>query len=639
MSRVVVVGTAGHVDHGKSSLVRALTGTDPDRLSEEKRRGMTIDLGFAWMRLPGGTVLSLVDVPGHEDFIRNMLAGAGGVDAALLVVAADEGPMPQTREHLAILDLLGHRHGLVALTKADLVDDDWLALVTEDLRRLLAGTGLAEAPILPVSSTTGRGLGELLAALEDLLAKVPEPQDLGRPRLSVDRAFSLAGFGTVVTGTLRDGCLQTGDQVQVLPQDLRSRLRGIQGHGQAVTLARPGTRTALNLVGLEPAELPRGSLVCLPEAYRPSRLIDVRLRALPDLSQPLAHDLLLQVYHGAAETPAYLRVIGAGQIAPGETGDAQLRLERPLALAAGDRLVLRLPSPERTVGGATVLDAHPPGRRRRFAEAITARFADLAGGEPRAVVWQMLAEREPCAAEALRPVDLGLSAAARDAALAQLQDEGRVLALDSAWITDKGYARLRRQTELLCRRYHARHPLRPGLPPEELRSQLRLAGELMPALARRAEAEGWLAREGESFRSPGHRVRFSSSQDEAVQRLLERFKTQPFSPPSVKEAEEAVGAPLLEALVKQGSLVQVSPEVLFDRAAYEALRDGVVALIQERGQMTLADLRDRFDTSRKYAQAVLEHFDRQRLTRRVGDARVLAGGLPEPPGSPGRGAA
>lgn len=629
MTRVVVVGTAGHVDHGKSSLVRALTGTDPDRLSEEKRRGMTIDLGFAWMRLPGGSVLSLVDVPGHEDFIRNMLAGAGGVDAALLVVAADEGPMPQTREHLAILDLLGLRHALVALTKADLVDADWLALVTEDLRALLAPTGLADAPILPVSATTGQGLDALLAALEALVAAVPEPQDLGRPRLSVDRAFSLAGFGTVVTGTLRDGSLQTGDQVQVLPQDLRSRLRGIQAHGQTVTVARPGSRTALNLVGLEPGALPRGSLVTLPDSYRPSRLVDVRLRALPDLPQGLAHDLLLQVYHGAAETPAHLRVIGATEIAPGEEGDAQLRLERPLALAAGDRLVLRLPSPERTVGGARVLDAHPPGRRRRFAAAVSARFADLAGGQPRAVVWQMLAEREPCAADSLRPVDLGLGAPARDEALRGLAQEGRVLDLEGHWITDKGYARLRRQTELLLRRYHARHPLRPGLPPEELRSQLRQSPELMAALARRAEAEGWLAREGDAFRAPGHRVRFSDSQDEAVRTLLERFKAHPFAPPSVKEAEAAVGAPLLEALVKQGNLVMVSPEVLFDRAAYDTLRQGVVDLITERGQMSLADLRDRFDTSRKYAQAVLEHFDRVRLTRRVGDARVLAAAPPE----------
>lgn len=625
MSRVVVVGTAGHVDHGKSTLVRALTGTDPDRLSEEKRRGMTIDLGFAWMRLPGGNVLSLVDVPGHEDFIRNMLAGAGGVDAGILVVAADEGPMPQTREHLAILDLLGLRHCLVALTKTDLVDDDWIALVTEDLRAVLAPTCLADAPIVPVSAETGAGLDLLLAALERLVEEAPEPVDRGRPRLSVDRAFSLAGFGTVVTGTLRDGSLRVGDTVSLQPQEqLRSRVRGLHAHGQATEEARPGSRTAINLVGLEPAAIPRGTLVSLPDQYAPTRLVDVRLRALAELPQPLAHDLRLQVYHGASETPAFLRVIGAQAIAPGTEGDAQLRLERPLVLATGDRLVLRLPSPERTVGGARVLDCHPPGRRRRFAAAVSARFSDLAGGEPGAVVWQLLAEREPCAAERLQPVDLGFEAPERDAALARLAGAGRVLNLDGQWVTDRGWARLRRLTELILRRYHDRHPLRPGVPAEELRGQLRLPPEVMAAVTRRAVEDGWLQREGELLRDPRHSVRFSSSQDEAVKQLLARFRAQPFVPPSFKEAEAEAGAKVLEALIKQGDLVLVSPEVLFDRQAYADLRQGVVELIKAQGSMTLADLRDRFSTSRKFAQAILEHFDRVRLTRRVGDNRVLA---------------
>ncbi|HQZ69787.1 MAG TPA: selenocysteine-specific translation elongation factor [Anaerolineae bacterium] len=632
MSRIVVVGTAGHVDHGKSTLVRALTGTDPDRLSEEKRRGMTIDLGFAWMRLPGGDVLSLVDVPGHEDFIRNMLAGAGGVDAGILVVAADEGPMPQTREHLAILDLLGLRHCLVALTKTDLVDAEWIALVTEDLRAMLAPTCLADAPIVPVSAETGAGLDRLLAALEQLVRQAPEPVDRGRPRLSVDRSFSLAGFGTVVTGTLRDGGLRVGDTVSLLPQEqLRSRIRGLHAHGQATEEARPGSRTAINLVGVEPTAIPRGTLVSLPDQYAPTRLVDVRLRALADLPHPLAHDLRLQVYHGAAETPAFLRVIGAQAIDPGSEGDAQLRLERPLVLAAGDRLVLRLPSPERTVGGARVLDCHPPGRRRRFADAVSARFADLATGEPTAVVWQMLAEREPCAAERLRPVDLGFEAPERDLALEQLSRAGRVLSLEGHWATDRGWARLRRLTELILRRYHDRHPLRPGVPMEELRGQLRLAPEVMAAVTRRAVEEGWLQREGELLHDPRHSVRFSSSQDEVVKQLLGRFRAQPFAPPSVKEAEAEAGARVLEALVKQGDLVLVSPEVLFDRQAYGELRQGVVDLIQTHGPMTLADMRDRFNTSRKFAQAILEHFDRQRLTRRIGDTRVLV----SPPGGGG----
>ncbi|RIL12566.1 selenocysteine-specific translation elongation factor [bacterium] len=622
--RVVVVGTAGHVDHGKSALVRALTGTDPDRLAEEKARGLTIDLGFAWRTLPSGTVLSLVDVPGHEDFIRNMLAGAGGVDAAILVIAADEGPMPQTREHLAILDLLGVHRGVVALTKADLVDADWLAMVADDVRGLIAGTGLAHAPVVPVSSTTGMGIDALVDALEAVLTEVPPAGAFQRPRLSVDRSFAVAGFGTVVTGTLRDGEIAPGDTVEILPPGIRVRVRGTQSHGRAVDRARPGTRTALNLVGVEAAAITRGMVVCHPGTYRPTRLFDGTLEVLADAA-PVTHDLAVNVFHGAAEIAGHVRVIGRREIAPGASGAVQIRLAAPAVVAAGDRFVVRLPSPSRTVGGGTVLDPHPGVRRRRFRPTVVDRFDDLATRDPAVVVWHMLAEREPCRAERLEATDLGIEPDVRDATLANLAAAGRVLALGDQWITDAGWQTLRQRIERILSRYHARYPLRVGPPLEALREQANLPAAAFGAVIERAVVEGWLARRGDTLHLPTHAVRFSAEEASGVADLMARYRDEPFKGPSRKDAEAAVGAAVLGALIACGDLVPVGPDVLFDRPAYTALRDGVLAHLDARGTITVADLRDRFETSRKYALAVLEHFDRLRITRRVGDLRMRFG--------------
>jgi selenocysteine-specific elongation factor len=622
--RVVVVGTAGHVDHGKSALVRALTGTDPDRLAEEKQRGLTIELGFAWTRLPSGRVLSLIDVPGHEDFIRNMLAGAGAIDAALLVVAADEGPMPQTREHLAILDLMGVSRGALVISKADLVDEEWLALVGEELRALVAPTSLAKLPLVAVSAQQGQGLDELMARLDESLAQLPPAPDRDRPRLAVDRAFSLAGFGTVVTGTLRDGGLRPGEAVSLLPEGRAARIRGLQSHGSAVDQAAPGTRSALNLSGLDAAEIQRGAVVVRPGDYRPSELIDVSLRVLASASVAVGHDMGLHFFHGASEIPAFVRVIGGREIAPGETGPAQLRLSRPAVVAAGDRFVLRQPSPGATIGGGLVLDPRPTGRRRRFFEPVLERFRALTEGDPAERAWHLLAEREPCPAQALQPPDTGLEPAEREAALRRLAETGRALELGGIWITDRGWARLRRRAEIVLARHHARFPLRAGPPPEELRERLRLSPDAFGPVLQGALAEGWMQRSGSTLHLPSHRVAFDAGQSAKVDTLLARFRSDPFKPPSFKESEEFLGAALLEALLARGDLVQCSSEVLFDQEAFEALRAGAIEQARTAGQVTVADLRDRFDTSRKYALALLEHLDRLRVTRRVGDLRVLA---------------
>ncbi|MEA3459773.1 MAG: selenocysteine-specific translation elongation factor, partial [Chloroflexota bacterium] len=354
-----MICTAGHVDHGKSKLVEALTGIDPDRLAEEKEREMTIDLGFAWLTLPSGRRVGIVDVPGHEDFVDNMLAGVGGIDVALFVVAADEGVMPQTREHLAILDLLGVEHGVVALTKADLVDEEWIELAELEVDDLLEGTTLAGVPIVPVSAKTGQGLSDLVAELDRVLENTPLPNDVGRPRLSIDRVFSITGFGTVVTGTLIDGHLELGQGVEILPQGLKTRIRGLETHKERIDLAVPGSRVAINLAGVGTDELSRGDVVALPGQLVSTELLDVELRMLSHAPKPMRHNLSTCFFTGAAKIMARARVIGAEAIKRGQTGWAQLCLAEPTAVVRGDRFVIRRPSPPMTIGGGRILDAHP----------------------------------------------------------------------------------------------------------------------------------------------------------------------------------------------------------------------------------------------------------------------------------------
>ncbi len=384
-----VIGTAGHVDHGKSTLVEALTGTHPDRLKEEREREMTIDLGFAWMTLPSGEEVGIVDVPGHRDFIENMLSGVGGIDAALFVVAADEGVMPQTREHLAILDLLQIQGGIVALTKIDLIEDqDWLDLVEDDLRHLFSGTILAGSPIIRVSARTKDGLPALIDALVECLQDRPARPDLGRPRLPIDRVFSVAGFGTVVTGTLSDGRLRVGDDVEILPERLRGRIRGLQTHKRKEDVAIPGGRTAVNISGVNLDDIQRGDVVAHVSDYQPTQRIDVRFQLLSDASQSLGHNVEVKLFIGAAEIPARVRLLGKDMLNPGEEGWLQLELKQAVATIRGDRYILRRPSPGETLGGGIVVDPHPKGRHKRFAIGLIDQLESLAVGTPDEVMLQ-----------------------------------------------------------------------------------------------------------------------------------------------------------------------------------------------------------------------------------------------------------
>lgn len=622
-----VIGTAGHVDHGKSTLVKALTGINPDRLREEQERQMTIDLGFAWMTLPGGEEVGIVDVPGHRDFIENMLAGVGGIDAALLVIAADEGVMPQTREHLAILDLLEVQRAVVAVTKVDLVEDPaWLDLVEEDVRALLASTRLAEAPLVRCSAVTGEGLESLVAALESVLQATPPRRDLGRPRLPIDRAFTISGFGTVVTGTLTDGRLRVGQQVEILPQRLRARIRGLQSHKRKVEEAVPGSRVAANLSGVEVRQVRRGDVLVLPETYRVTRLLDVRFRLLPDADRPLRHNQEVKLFLGSAQRIARVRVLGADQVGPGEEGWLQLLLEAPVVAERGDHFILRRPSPPATLGGGQVADPTPSRRHRRKDPAVLARLEALLAGSPERVLEETLAAKGAVRMENLAS-EAGLEAQAIRAALATLLKSQRahVVGGEEGWVVGAGqWQALQEKARKALADYHGAFPLRSGMPREELKSRLGLDTGLFNALVRAWADAGLLEESGPRVRLAGHRPRLSTEEQARVQDLLAAFRGQPYAPPTYKACLEQVGEELLGHLLEEGVLVQVSPEVVLTREAYETMVARVREELARRGEITVAEVRDLFQTSRKYALALMEHLDAIGVTVRHGDVRRLA---------------
>jgi len=618
-----VIGTAGHVDHGKSKLVEALTGIDPDRLKEEKEREMTIDLGFAWLTLPSGQTVSIVDVPGHEDFIKNMLAGVGGIDAALFVVAADEGVMPQTKEHLAILDLLQVKGGVVALTKVDLVEDEeWLELVTAEVAEEIEGTTLAGARIIPVSVKTGEGLPALLEELDRLMTMVAPKMDIGRPRLPIDRVFTIAGFGTVVTGTLIDGRFHVGQEVEILPEGLKARIRGLQTHKESIETAIPGSRVAINLAGVSTDELQRGDVVTIPGWLSPTRVIDVRLQLLSDAPKPLRHNVAVELFTGSAQVMAKTRLLDSEAIAPGGTGWVQLRLAEPIAVVKEDRFIVRQPSPPLTIGGGGIVDPHPR-RHRRFRPEVIARLETLARGKPEEIILQALERGGPQRVRELIR-DSGLPEEAAEVALDELIAGSQALLLGGEHvISAAGWAELLGRIAALLRQYHQQSPLRVGMPREELKSRLRLSPRLFNEAIARAAAEGRVVEAEATLRLPEHEVRFSPEQQSRVNKLLAAIARSPYAPPSVADCQAMVGAEVLEALIEQGRLVKVSDSVLFSAEAYEEMVGQVVACLKEEGSITVAQVRDMFGASRKYALALMEHLDERRVTKRVGDERVL----------------
>jgi selenocysteine-specific elongation factor len=629
----VVVGTAGHIDHGKTSLVKALTGTDTDRLPEEKARGITIDLGFAFLEEPG-LMIEIVDVPGHERFVRNMLAGVGGIDLAMLVIAADEGVMPQTREHLAICSLLRIKAGLIALTKADLVESDWLELVREDVATAVRGTFLEGAPIVPVSSKTGQGLDELRAALRSLAASVPPRGTDELPRLPIDRVLTVRGFGTVVTGTLTAGALATDDRVEVYPKRAEAKIRGLQAHGRPVSSARAGQRTAINLQGLERAAIGRGDVVGLPGTLVPSTLVDGTLELLPDVPRPVKTRTRVRFHVGTSEIMARALLLDRAELAPGETAFARFRLESPLVARPGDRFVVRSYSPIVTIGGGTLLDVDPP-RFRRKGPALVAHLEVLQTGTPEVVLEEhirhvgaggvrltTLAGRVPFGPERLRRLLESLPAA------------GRVIGIDRDWfIHPDSFGRLRGLVLDELAAFHRANPLKPGMSREELRGRAGAADERVFAfLLSSLGAEGVLKTERDKVWLASHEVRLSPAQQRIVDTLEAEFSRAEAAPPSAEEALGRAGVTgdeeheLFQVLVQSGRLVRVKESLFFHARALDSIQAKLVTFLRERKELGPSDIKDLLGISRKYAIPLLEFFDQRRVTARVGERRILRGG-------------
>jgi selenocysteine-specific elongation factor len=613
-----VLGTAGHIDHGKSLLVQALTGIDPDRLREEKVRGMTIELGFAWLKLPSGREVGIVDVPGHERFVKNMLAGVGGIDLALLIVAANEGVMPQTREHLASLDLIGVSKGIVVITKKDLVDDELLSLVRMEVEEIIAGTAISGAAVMAVSAVTGEGLPELVAAIDKLLDTTEPKHDLGWPRLPVDRIFTMSGAGTVVTGTLVDGKLTVGQEVEIVPAGLKSRLRGLQTHKSKIETAEPGSRVAANLVGINTGQLERGDVVTKPGWLKPTRMVTVKLDLIAYLQRPLRHGTTVSFHTGAAETMAKVRLLEADDLNPGDSTWAQLSLGRPLAIIKGDRYIIR--SPMETLGGGGIVDAQAK-RLRRFRPDVIENLKAREGGTVEEAVMALLETGQPLELKALA-AQCNLSPDEAGSVIESLIEEARIVAAgeggNKMLLTASGWERLTGKVTAALNDYHRKFPARTGMPKVELSGRLKLGTYAAAALANMIEKD-IIVEEGGYLRLPSHSIRLTPAQQGKIDAFLESLTKNPYSPPA-----DLIPEPdLLNMLIGQGKAVKVSDGIVFGAAVYEEMVTKIKDRIKTNGRVGLAEVRDMFGTSRKYAQALLEYLDGEKVTRRVGDDRVL----------------
>ena len=614
-----VIGTAGHVDHGKSTLVEKLSGMNPDRLAEEQRRSMTIDLGFAWMRLPNGETVGIVDVPGHRDFIENMLAGVGGIEAALLVIAANEGLMPQTREHLAILRLLGLSHVIAVVSKIDLIDDpDWMELVMLEIEELLAQNDLGEAPIVPVSAVTGAGLDELVAAVQQILNQLPQPSDHARPRLPIDRVFVLSGFGAVVTGTLSGGSLSIGDTVELQPRGSIGRIRGLQSYKQEVETALPGSRVAVNIAGISGGHIQRGDVLAYPGQIRPTALVDAHVRQLADVDRLLEHNAEVKFFSGAAESMANVRLLDADMMTPDSQGWLQIRLRGPLPLSRGDPFILRYPSPAQTIGGGVIVNAHPGRRLKRFQPDIIQDLEWRLTGTPAEQLALAARSRTPLKrAELQERFDSGDDELA--AALAAALQEKLLIPIGAQhyWAASS-YHKLNSQLQAELARHHQENPLRLGMLRSELRSRLNIKLSLLDHLIERSER---LVSEWHTVRLREHQIIFSEGQRARINDLMRILNEDPYSPPSLAELNQRIGEDLLRALIDLRQIIRVSDGIVFAKANYEQLVAEIRQRIETDGEIDAKTLRDKFGTSRKYAIAVLEHLDSLGITQRVGDVR------------------
>ena len=628
----IILGTAGHIDHGKTSLVKAMTGIDTDRLKEEKERGITIELGFAHLQLPSGQILGIVDVPGHEKFVKHMVAGATGVDLVALVIAADEGVMPQTREHLEICQLLRVKKGLVVLTKIDMVDQEWLELVKEDVSTFLSETFLAGTPIIPVSSVTGQGIKELVAVLDSMVKEIPERETSGFFRLPVDRVFTMKGFGTVVTGTSISGQIRTAEEVTVYPQGLEARIRGIQVHSREVQEVSAGLRTAINLQGVEKEQIERGNVVATKDSIRPTRIVDVVLHHLKSAPRKLKNRAKVRFHTGTSEIISTVVLLDRDELNPGDTCYAEIRLEEPVAVLARDHYVLRSYSPVRAIAGGEILNAAPQ-KKKRFSEAALSELKVLNSGNLSEITEQfVLASRFDGVEQSELPFLTNASRKKLDEIIKALQAKKKLIQYDKekGTLIHADYLKKARDQILsILDQYHKDFPLKVGLLKEELRSRTATSGDakLFNFVITQLSQDGVVVQEKELLRLKEHRVTLAQDQEKVRQQIEEIYLKGALQPPYFKELSEKFpgnsGSDVLQVMVKDGILIKVKEDLFFHKKVIEELKDRLVAVLKEKGEIDTPQFKDMTGASRKYTIPLLEYFDITQLTMRIGDKRVL----------------
>ena len=630
----IILGTAGHIDHGKTSLIKALTGVNTDRLKEEQKRGITIELGFADLTLPSGQHLGIVDVPGHEKFVKNMVAGATGIDMVAMIIAADEGVMPQTREHMEICSLLDIRHGLVVLTKIDLVDEEWLELVKDDIDQFVQGSFLEGAPLIPVSSVTGAGLERFKKELDRLCAKVPERSSAGLFRLPVDRVFTMRGFGTVITGTLASGKVKVGETVQIYPAETVSKVRGLQVHGRSVEEASAGMRTAINLQGLDKSEVNRGQVVASPGSLIPTYMVDVELVLLASNSKAIKNRTRIRFHSGTSEVLGNLILLENEELPPGQKTFAQIRLEKPVVLVRDDRFVIRSYSPVRTIGGGRILNPVPP-KHKRFRPEVIDHFRRLKANAGTELVEVHVESSgwKGCNLSQLR-IMTNLRPKILDQILSGLLSKKKILLLDREsrrYVHSSTVARLENMILDNLSAYHRRHPLRAGMPKEELKSKLpdNIGQRLFTLVLNKMVKSGAVVQEDELIRAGSHKVTLAADQKKLRAAMVGLYLESGLTPPYFKEVcaklqiEPQQGRQVLELLLSEGILVKVKNDLYFHHRPLEDLKRNLVKYLTEHREINTGRFKDMTGASRKFVIPLLEYFDSCQLTIRVGDSRRL----------------
>ena len=632
----IVMGTAGHVDHGKTALIKRLTGIDTDRLKEEKERGITIELGFASLLLPGGQRVGIVDVPGHERFVKNMVAGAAGIDLVMMVIAADEGVMPQTREHLQICSLLGIGKGVVVITKSDLVDNDWLMLVREDVRAFLQGTFLEEAPIVPVSSVTGEGIPELMAAVESTVSEVSESPEIGILRLPVDRVFTMKGFGTVVTGTLISGSVTAGEEIEILPVGIRAKVRGIQVHNVMVRTAVAGQRTAVNLQGVDKDDIERGSVMANPGKLKKSNRLDCLYSHLGSSVRKMKNRTIVRFHVGTSEIMARLILFGREDLRPKEHGFAQFLLDTPVTSVAGDRFVVRSYSPVTTIGGGVIVDPLPAKHKRTSSDLL--EELELLSGEDQRKRIEVIIKRAGIGGITTDTlvVRIGINKNRLLELLENMISEGKAILIDrdemqvlspvvfdhfKAWIVE------------VLGDYHKQHPFQEALAREELRTTQGVGCNVEPKIFSIAlndlERQGKVIVDKDMIRLTDHQVTLDGPMGNLREKLTEVYLNGKMTPPTVREVDAMFPdrkkevAILEKMMLQEGELIKISGELNFHRDVLSKLREDYRKMLMEKGEATPSSFRDLTGLSRKFIIPLMEYFDMVKLTMRVGDKRIL----------------